>query len=283
MASGRRLLVGFTLVVALGAGSAIVALRPILASAAPEPVPALGRPPAAVPAGALAWRVGAALRAPVDVPRPSAAPEKTEPQSEPRYLTARVRTGAGVTLRFRPGGPPIRRIDATTEFGSPATLGVVERRGAWLGVVSPELANGEVAWIRDDRKALDIGSTPMSVRIDLSRRTLVLLRGNEVVRRVRVGIGRPGSPTPTGRFAVTDKLSGAPYGGVYGCCVLALSGRQSNLPSGWTGGDRLAVHGTDEPSSIGVPSSAGCLRAADRDLRSLMRRLPLGAPVFIRA
>jgi lipoprotein-anchoring transpeptidase ErfK/SrfK len=98
---------------------------------------------------------------------------------------------------------------------------------------------------------------------------------------VHVGIGRPGSPTPTGRFAVTDKLSGAPYGTVYGCCILALSAHQPNLPAGWKGGDRMAIHGTSDPASIGAPSSAGCLRAGDGDLRYLMRRLPLGTPVFI--
>ena len=80
-----------------------------------------------------------------------------------------------------------------------------------------------------------------------------------------------------------DKLSGAQYGPYYGCCILALSGHQPHTPAGWQGGDRLAIHGTDAPAAIGTPASAGCLRASDRDLRVLMRRVPLGAPVFIRA
>ena len=40
-------------------------------------------------------------------------------------------------------------------------------------------------------------------------RTLELRRGGRTVRRVTVAVGRPGSPTPTGRFAVTDKLAAA--------------------------------------------------------------------------
>jgi lipoprotein-anchoring transpeptidase ErfK/SrfK len=56
-----------------------------------------------------------------------------------------------------------------------------------------------------------------------------------------------------------------------------------HTPAGWQGGDRLAIHGTNDPSSIGVPSSAGCLHADADDLRYLMRRVPLGTPVFIRA
>jgi lipoprotein-anchoring transpeptidase ErfK/SrfK len=95
-----------------------------------------------------------------------------------------------------------------------------------------------------------------------------------------VEVGRPGSETPLGRFAVTDKLSGAPYGGSYGCCILALSGRQPNLPAGWTGGDRLAIHGTPA-NAVGRAASAGCLHATDADLRALMRSVPVGTPVVI--
>jgi lipoprotein-anchoring transpeptidase ErfK/SrfK len=38
----------------------------------------------------------------------------------------------------------------------------------------------------------------------------------------------------------------------------------------------------DVPVAIGAAASAGCLRASDADLRALMRRVPLGTPVFIR-
>jgi lipoprotein-anchoring transpeptidase ErfK/SrfK len=98
-----------------------------------------------------------------------------------------------------------------------------------------------------------------------------------------VGIGRPGSPTPAGRFSITDKLSGGTFGPFYGCCILALSGHQTNTPAGWQGGDRLAIHGTNDPGSIGVPSSAGCLHADAEDLKVLVRRVPLGTPVLIHA
>jgi lipoprotein-anchoring transpeptidase ErfK/SrfK len=78
-------------------------------------------------------------------------------------------------------------------------------------------------------------------------------------------------------------VPGSTYGAYYGCCILALSGHQVNTPAGWQGGDRLAIHGTNQPASIGVPSSAGCLHAEAADLRTLMRHVPLGTPVFIRA
>ena len=94
-----------------------------------------------------------------------------------------------------------------------------------------------------------------------------------------VGVGRPGSPTPTGRFAVTDKLGGASYSASYGCCIIALSATQPNLPAGWPGGNRIAIHGGPTGGAV----SAGCIHAADGDLRYLMRLVPLGTPVAIHA
>ena len=82
---------------------------------------------------------------------------------------------------------------------------------------------------------------------------------------------------------MTDKLAGSRFGPYYGCCILALSGQQPNTPPGWTGGNRLAIHGTDAPATIGMAASAGCLRAADADLQVLMDEVPLGTPVSVRA
>jgi lipoprotein-anchoring transpeptidase ErfK/SrfK len=206
-------------------------------------------------------------RAPVRPPRPAPA------------LIARV-TGT-VVVRTRPGGSTERVLRDLTEFGSPRTLGVVRREGRWLGVTLPELGNGRLGWV--DSRGADIvtGRTSVRLEVDLSARRLVLRRAERVVRVVRVSIGRAGSPTPTGRFAVTDKLPGARFSAAYGCCILALSGRQPNLPAGWTGGDRLAIHGAPAGEPIGSATSAGCLHAAERDLRRLMRAVPLGAPVVI--
>jgi hypothetical protein len=203
------------------------------------------------------------------------------PRARPAgFGVARVRRPS--TLRTRPGGAVAARIGAGTEFGSPQMLSVARRRGRWLGVVSTALPNGKLGWLRRDDPAVSLKRVRYSLHADLSSRTLELRRGARRITRFSVAIGRPGATTPTGRFAVTDKLSGSRFGAYYGCCILALSGHQTHLPPGWHGGDRLAIHGTNAPGSIGQPSSAGCLRAADGDLHVLMQRVPVGTPVFIR-
>jgi lipoprotein-anchoring transpeptidase ErfK/SrfK len=195
-----------------------------------------------------------------------------------RWLTARV--VRPVWLRAAPGGRRLARLRTRTEFGSPRVLGVVRPRGGWLQVIATERANGRPAWI--PTAAARLGATDLSLQVDRSRRTLILRRGDRVLQRTPVAVGRPQTPTPLGRFAVTDKLRTMRADSPYGCCALALSGHQPRLLPGWPGGDRLAIHATPQPQSIGHAVSLGCLRAPTRDVRLLLRRVPLGAPVFIR-
>jgi lipoprotein-anchoring transpeptidase ErfK/SrfK len=96
-----------------------------------------------------------------------------------------------------------------------------------------------------------------------------------------VAVGRPGTETPLGRFAVTDLLLTGRPDSPYGCCALALSGHQTKLLPGWPGGDRLAIHATPNPETVGKEASLGCMRAHTHDIRALMRRVPLGAPVVV--
>jgi lipoprotein-anchoring transpeptidase ErfK/SrfK len=210
---------------------------------------------------------------------PRTAPAAARPAG---YTVARPASGRDLVVRSASGGRIVARLGQLTEFGSPQTVSVVGRRGRWLAVVTTALPNGKVGWV-DPRDGVRLSRTRASLVLDLSARRLVLREGARVLRRMTVGVGRSSSPTPVGRFAVTDKLRGSAYGSYYGCCILALSAHQPNLPPGWQGGDRIAVHGTDDPASIGAASSAGCPHARDSDLRVLMRRVPLGTPVFIRA
>jgi hypothetical protein len=210
---------------------------------------------------------------------PLATPFPTEPRTISCYSTAYV---PRPTVLYRePGGRERIRITAKTEWGSPRVLGVVEQRGGWLGVQAAELRNGEIAWVRRGDARVDCVN--WSLHADLSKRMLFVRRDGRTVRKMRVAIGRPANPTPKGRFTVTDKLRVTDPDSPYGCCVLALSGHQTNLPDYWPGGDRLAVHATSDESTIGDPVSLGCMRTVSIRARWLIETVPLGSPVFIRA
>ncbi|MBW3607463.1 MAG: L,D-transpeptidase, partial [Actinobacteria bacterium] len=218
----------------------------------------------------------ASIRPTQDVSRtPTQRPENNRQWPLGARLVRRVQ------LRERPGGRVVRALGTRTGYGSERVLAVVARRPGWLGVLSHYMPNSRAGWIPADGAQLRY--QPYTLHVDLSDLRLVVRRHGKIVRRVKVAIGRAGHETPTGRFAITDALRVSNAGGPYGCCALALTGRQPNLPRGWTGGDRIAIHGTSNEDSLGTPASAGCLRASDADMRWLMKRTPVGTPVRIRA
>jgi len=215
------------------------------------------------------------------IPGPKSAWVRVE-APRPAHVIAHVQAGRALPLRSRPSGPVVAWVGSTTPFGSQRALGVVAtRRGRWLAVTEAGVRNNRVVWVDARAGGLRYERTQLEVHVDLSSRTLLVRRDGVTIRRSSVAVGSSGSPTPTGRFAVTDKLPGSAYSAIYGCCILALSATQPNLPAGWTGGNRIAIHGTLS-ADFGRAVSAGCLHAREADLRYLMRTVPLGTPVVIR-
>jgi lipoprotein-anchoring transpeptidase ErfK/SrfK len=214
---------------------------------------------------------GVAPAPPIE-PAPARAQHADNPYVE-------VRRGAEVAIHRAPGGRVVAGAEDRTDFGSPTVFSVDDVRGRWLGVPTPELPNGSLGWVRADPDKITGGYTDFRIAVDLSGHEAQLWRGDRLVRSWRVTVGAPGSPTPTGTFAVTDLFRGG-INPVYGCCAVALSATQPNLPTGWSGGDRIAFHGTDGP--LGVDASTGCIRSRDDDVRALVETVPLGTPVRIR-
>jgi lipoprotein-anchoring transpeptidase ErfK/SrfK len=200
--------------------------------------------------------------------------------SSPGRLTVQVTRATA--LRSAPNGAVVARLSPHTEFRSATIVPVVARRDGWLGVISKELPNGRVGWIAASA-ALLAYRTRWSVSVSLGRREVVVRRAGRVMQRFRVAVGSPSTPTPVGRFAVTDKLLTENPASVYGCCILALSAHQPHTPQGWGGGDRVAIHATNLPETIGTAASLGCMRAPAEEARRLVRTVPLGTVVTIRA
>jgi lipoprotein-anchoring transpeptidase ErfK/SrfK len=184
-------------------------------------------------------------------------------------------------MRFTPGGRPLATIGLRTQFGSPTTFLVVRQRGDWLGVISPQSGNGHVGWVRSSTVSLT--RIHFQLKLSLSRKRLTVLENGRPVQHYEVAVGRPGAPTPTGRFAVTDRLATHDPAGPYGCCVLALSAESPHAIEGWSGGNRIAIHSTPASGSIGLAVSHGCVRVTLPEGRWLLRHIPLGTPAIIRA
>ena len=199
------------------------------------------------------------------------------PNGATAALAARPLHGS-VVLRAQPGGKALVRVGPRGPLGGPLVLGVVGVRGRWVKVTAEALPNGHFAWAEFGR---DVAVHPIqwALRASLSRRLLYVLRDGRIIRTMRVGIGAPSSPTPVGRFAVAEKLTGV-FGPALGPRILVLTARQPRLPAGWNTSITyyVAIH---SGSGRGSAASAGCLHATEADVRYLMRTVPLGAAVQI--
>lgn len=183
------------------------------------------------------------------------------------------------TMRAGPAGASIAALSTRTQFGSPEAMWVVRQAPGWLGVVSSEAGNGRIGWIPSASASLSAVS--WELQVSLSARQLTVLDDGRVVQRYTVAIGAPDAPTPTGQFAVTDRLQTGDPGGPYGCCILALSAHSPHAIQGWNGGDRIAIHSTPDTGSIGLPVSHGCVRLTLEEGRWLLSHIPLGTPTII--
>jgi hypothetical protein len=189
-------------------------------------------------------------------------------------VLVRVRARESVTLYDKPGGLGLLKVRAHTDSGGPRVYWAQRIRGRWAAVRETDIRGGQV-WIKLNGKVA-LSRTRWAIKVDRSARTLTLRHGAKVVRRARVAVGSSGTPTPLGSYHVTEMLDGK---GFYGCCIIAISGVQLDPPAGWPGGNQLAIHGTPAGGTGGA--SAGCVRAADADLRVIAAHVRAGTPVRV--
>ena len=97
----------------------------------------------------------------------------------------------------------------------------------------------------------------------------------------RAAVGSSATPTPLGRYYVNQRLIPQDPHGPYGPGAVGISAF-SNVLTGWTQGGPIAIHGTDEPSSIGHAVSNGCIRVQNPVLVRIFRSTLAGTPVIIR-
>ena len=217
---------------------------------------------------------------------PAAAAQTPAPKPKPAGLKLPAGPGALVAqlarptaLHARPGGRVLARLGTKTEFGSPQVLWVAQRSGRWLGVVSATAGNNRVGWI--PASGVSLSRVTWQLRVSLSARKVTVLDNGRVSQRYTVATGAPDAPTPTGRFAVSDRLLTGNPSGPYGCCILALTAKAPHAIQDWSGGDRIAIHSTPETNTIGEAVSHGCLRLTLAEGRWLINHIPLGTPTYI--
>ena len=127
-----------------------------------------------------------------------------------------------------------------------------------------------------------------TIVIKTAERRLYLLTGNGEPLSYPVAVGKPGS-TWTGERSIDGKYIKPAW---QAPADLRRAGRPSYYPGGSPGnpmgaaaltltGGEYAIHGTNNPGSIGQFASSGCIRMHNRDIMDLYQRVRVGTRVVV--
>lgn len=193
----------------------------------------------------------------------------------------------GPTEAFaRPGGDVTHRFERLNVNGVPTVFGVLaavlgpDCQPVWYRVQLPVRPNGAVGYVR--AAAVEVARVTTRVEVDLSERRLVFFREGRRMLRARVAVGASITPTPTGKYYVNQRLTAPDPWGPFGPAAIGISAFSPVLQE-WAQGGPIAIHGTNDPGSIGQAASHGCVRVRNDVLSVLFRQVPVGTPVVIRA
>jgi lipoprotein-anchoring transpeptidase ErfK/SrfK len=184
----------------------------------------------------------------------------------------------------RPAGRAFAHFGRLNQNGFPTVFRVLAAVRAsdchprWYRVQLPLRPNGVTGYVRAG--SVQVGRVRTRIVIDLSERRLTFSRNGKRVLRTKVAVGSRATPTPTGRYYVNQRLIPADTSGPFGPGAIGISAF-SNVLTGWAQGGPIAIHGTNEPWSIGHAVSNGCVRVRNPVLKRLFAAVPAGTPVLI--
>jgi hypothetical protein len=179
-------------------------------------------------------------------------------------LSTEVATGSGKTLVKEGGG-------STWKFETPRGRLVVQSKEE-----APVWAPPDWHYVEQSRKrGLGLARLEMGRSLALTDGSVLTVEGNDVVRALPDG-GRNVLQATDGREIVVDgKLLMPPLGTTQRRYEGVLGAYRLNMGNGY------AMHGTNQPETVGRAVSHGCVRLRNEDIAKLYAMVPVGTPVYI--
>jgi L,D-transpeptidase-like protein len=216
---------------------------------------------------------------------PPANPPGTVRLSDERVTTKWAHTADLQPVFSRPSGKARRvaRLRLLTEDSFAEVYLVLSSwknsaGNAWLKIRVPKRPNGLTGWVRESA----LGSLhTVHTRLRVNKRTLRATLYDRGRKRfsARIGVGKAGTPTPSGHFWIREKFRVSGHG-LYGPRAIGTSAYAPYLTD-WPGGGVIGLHGTDQPSLIPGRPSHGCIRLRNADILRLYKLAPKGTPIDI--
>jgi lipoprotein-anchoring transpeptidase ErfK/SrfK len=223
---------------------------------------------------------------PAPAAAPTCKPGSARPLGSKRIAYAAVVDRALARAYRRPGGRAFASFGRRNVNGVPTVFGVLAKvvdgrcEARWYRVQLPIKPNGITGFVR--ARDVRIATVRTRIRVDLSQRRVTLFRNGRKVLQAVAAVGSPATPTPVGRFYVNQRLVPADPTGPFGPAAVGVSAF-SEVLTGWTQGGPIALHGTNQPASLGRAVSNGCIRLENDVIRRIFAAALAGTPVVIRA
>lgn len=209
--------------------------------------------------------------------RADAIPERDEAVTVDQYLMGRVSAS--------PSARGVIHLWTNTGYSMRAAVyPVLDRKtsdnGAeWVKVLVQRRPKNAEVWI--PARATHRVWVSWRIQVSLSSRTVRIYHSGQLARRMRVVVGAPSTPTPTGNFYVVDHLR-LYNNWAHGVWALATSAYSLKLKH-FDGGDGVvAMHGRGLlPEPVGTAASHGCIRFNNGDIAWMASRIPNGTRIEI--
>jgi lipoprotein-anchoring transpeptidase ErfK/SrfK len=202
-------------------------------------------------------------------------------QADPQIDRSVVATAIvpSIDVFAEPEGDVTHVMAHPTPTGGPLVFLTTTNRSSWHEVLLPVRPNGSLGWVRDEDVSL--AAHNYRIQADLADfRVRVLERGITIFDTV-AGVASNNTPTPGGRYYLTELIAPITPDTAYGSFAYGLSGFSETFESFNGGPGQLGIHGTNSPETLGSAVSAGCIRLHNDDIARLVTFLPLGVPVDV--
>ena len=223
------------------------------------------------------WRVAASARMLRDAESAS-EPPRDRPylviSIEERHLwykqrgailfTTQVATGSGKTLDNEGGA-------SAWKFDTPRGRLVVQSKEE-----APVWAPPDWHYVEQSRRrGLGLARLEIGQPLEASDGSVITVDGNDVVRVLPDGRRNVLQATDGREIVVDGKILVPPLGTTQRRYEGVLGTYRLNM------GDGYAIHGTNQPETVGRAVSHGCVRLRNEDIAKLYAMVPVGTPVYI--
>ncbi len=185
-------------------------------------------------------------------------------QGDQTLYSTRVGVGSGKTLVKQNGRDEYK-------FDTPRGRLVVQSKESDPVWVPPDWHFLELA----KKKGLGVVKLTRGDSLPAPNGAVITVEGNDVVMKFPDGRRIPFASGEGKEIVVGGNIVIPPYGTNQRKYVGTLGTHRLNL------GDGYALHGTDDPASVGRAVSHGCVRLRNEDIDYLYSIVPVGTPVFI--